>query len=68
MPQAVIFITCIREVPGSNLNRETGYPDADFSGFPQFFKANTGIETQVKTWPLPSTQFLTNYSVNIDAI
>jgi hypothetical protein len=31
------------EAPGWNPNRDTGYPDTDFRGFRQSFKANTGI-------------------------
>jgi hypothetical protein len=36
------LLLCIREVPGSNLGPETGYPEV-FCGFPLSFQANAGI-------------------------
>jgi hypothetical protein len=35
------FLTCIREVPASNLGPETGYPDVRY--FPQSLQVNAGI-------------------------
>jgi hypothetical protein len=45
----------IREVPGSNLDLETGYPHCDFRGFPQFLQANVRIVPQMRPRPLSST-------------
>jgi hypothetical protein len=33
LEQTITIRTCIREVPGSNLDRETDYHDRDFPGF-----------------------------------
>jgi hypothetical protein len=33
----------IREVPGSDLDPETDYPDWGFCGFPRSLQANAGI-------------------------
>jgi hypothetical protein len=35
MAQAVVFLTCIREVAGSNVGWDTDYTDRGFSDFPQ---------------------------------
>jgi hypothetical protein len=36
LAQAVMLLTCIREVLGSNLGRDTDYPDCEFFlGLPQ---------------------------------
>jgi hypothetical protein len=37
------FLLLIREVLGSNLGQETGYPDKVFHGFPQCIQAKAKI-------------------------
>jgi hypothetical protein len=53
--EAVTAQTCIREVLGSNLGRDNGYPDV-FRRFPQFLRYldNTSVRPQ----PHPSEGFL----------
>jgi hypothetical protein len=55
------LLLCIREVPGSNLGPETGYPDW---GFPQSFQANTEIVPFIRPRPLSSTSFSIHYSLS----
>jgi hypothetical protein len=38
----VILLPYIRDVKGSNLGPDTGYPDLGFRGFPRSFQANIG--------------------------
>lgn len=38
----------IREVQGSSLGPETGYPDGDFRGFTQSLQANYEIEPYIR--------------------
>jgi hypothetical protein len=39
----LIFLHHIREVPGSNLGPETGYPDLSFSWFASVLRTNAGM-------------------------
>jgi hypothetical protein len=45
LPPDVMVLLRIREVPGSDLGPETGYPDEDFCGFSQSLRSNAGIVT-----------------------
>jgi hypothetical protein len=65
-PSAVAdFLTLLRilEVLGSNPRPETGYPDDDFLGYPQFLQINSG-----KYFKTPSTFFPTHHSVDVPSL
>jgi hypothetical protein len=52
--QAVTLLTCIREVPGSNLDHDIDDPERPFRSFPQCVQANDGILPQVRSRLRPS--------------
>jgi hypothetical protein len=58
----------IREVLGSNLGSETGYPEG-FCGFPEPLQANEGQYLKIRPWPLPCKSFPINSRIilSIDA-
>lgn len=58
----VTLLTCIHEMPGSNLGR-SDYPDLSSWGFPQFLQENSGIVHQIRPWWLPSTSSQIHYSL-----
>jgi hypothetical protein len=49
LPEAVTFLTYIREVPDSILDWGTGYPELHFHGLLQSFQTNVGIVPQIRT-------------------
>jgi hypothetical protein len=46
--QAVTLLTCIGEVPGSNLDQDIDDPERPSRSFPQCVQANTGILPEVR--------------------
>jgi hypothetical protein len=52
----ITLSACIREVPGSNLGRDTDYPEV-FRGFPKSVQANTGKSTSIRRRWFPSKSF-----------
>jgi hypothetical protein len=53
---AAKFLTPISEVPGSNLRRDTDYPEV-LRGSLQFLLENSGIMSYIKLWQLSLTSF-----------
>jgi hypothetical protein len=70
-PSAVAdFLTLLRilEVLGSSLRPETGYPDDDFLGCPQFIQINSGKYFKIRSRVPPSTFFPTHHSVVVPSL
>jgi hypothetical protein len=56
-PKSVLWLVLrIREVPGSNLGAETGYPEG-YHGFCRYLQASGGIVPQIRPRLLPFTCF-----------
>ena len=53
----IIVVSCIWEVPGSDLSRHADYPEA-LRGFPRYLKANGGIVAQTGILLYPSVAIL----------
>jgi hypothetical protein len=60
--EAVMHEICIRNVPSSNLNRDTDYPKV-FSGSPLSLLTSITRVPQSRLRPLPSTSCVKNYSL-----
>jgi hypothetical protein len=54
---AISLQTCIREILGSNLGRDTGYPEWSVSCFPSFPSYKCQISTSNRPRPLHFTSF-----------
>jgi hypothetical protein len=61
MAQLVTLLTCIRELPRSNLDRDITYPDFLWRfSFPPVQCCDSTLKNPL---PLPSTSFLIHYSL-----
>jgi hypothetical protein len=56
-----MFLTCIWEVNGSNLDRDTSYPDI-FNDFPQLLHSRAGIVADVRPRQISYASFPIHYS------
>jgi len=55
-------MTCSLEMPGSNIDQDTKYPQ-NFRGFPQSLQTNYWKVSPIEIRPLPFTSFLLLYSL-----
>jgi hypothetical protein len=67
MPRWLEPFLRIMEVPGSDLYRETGYPDKNFV-VPSVAAVNDGMVRGIRLQPLPSTSFPVHYSLIISSL
>jgi hypothetical protein len=65
LAQGETLLSCIREVPGSNLGRNTFYPDCGSSCYSSVPSDKAGIVPQIGSGPLPSISFPIYYSSTI---
>jgi hypothetical protein len=63
MVQMVTLLTCIREVTGSNVSWESGYPTKGCYGLPDDLQKNAGIVHQIRQHLLHSRSLSIHYSV-----
>jgi hypothetical protein len=63
--ELLTFLLCVREIPGSNIDQETGYPDWLFHDFSQSLLVNAWIYLKIRPRPFPSTSFLIHRLIHL---